>query len=216
MRHHIRVRASQTRTNMHVVHSINLIRFNKKHKTKQNRKRHLKTNCSQNFSQTEKLVSADQTWLYMVNKTFRPCSNQHDSTPDSLLKILLHQVCGNIVSISMAHIVTVREGAKKNKKYGLKFKLSAVKYAEENLGEAAARHFSVDPKRVRDWWKNKTELSEEDRWGVYRECWLAASSPPPQQLHLQKTYDYCPAGCQRIHREAGEIVTFSSQIFERK
>ena len=53
----------------------------------------------------------------------------------------------------------------KNKKYDLKFKLSVVKYAEENSGEAAARRFSVDPKRVRDWRKNKTELqrlSEED------------------------------------------------------
>ena len=53
----------------------------------------------------------------------------------------------------------------KNKKYNFKFKLSVVKYAEENLGEAAARCFSVDPKRGRDWRKNKTELqrlSEED------------------------------------------------------
>ena len=47
----------------------------------------------------------------------------------------------------------------------MKFKLFAVKYAEENSGEAAARHFSVDPKRVRDCRKNKTQfqrLSDED------------------------------------------------------
>ena len=47
----------------------------------------------------------------------------------------------------------------------MKFKLSVVKYAEENSGEAAARCFYVDPKRVRDWRKNRTELqhlSEED------------------------------------------------------
>ena len=53
----------------------------------------------------------------------------------------------------------------KNKKYDLKFKLSVVKYAEANSREAAARRFSVDPKRVRDWQKNKTELqglSKED------------------------------------------------------
>ena len=48
--------------------------------------------------------------------------------------------------------------SKKNKKDNLKFKLSVVKYAEENSGEAAARRFSVDPMRVRDWWKNKTKL----------------------------------------------------------
>ena len=38
----------------------------------------------------------------------------------------------------------------KTKKYDLKFKLSVVKYAEEYLGEAAARRFSVEPKRVRE------------------------------------------------------------------
>ncbi|XP_041959944.1 uncharacterized protein LOC121718798 isoform X2 [Alosa sapidissima] len=51
------------------------------------------------------------------------------------------------------------------KKYDLAFKLTVVKFAEQNSGEAAARHFSVDPKRVREWRKVKTELerlSEED------------------------------------------------------
>ena len=54
---------------------------------------------------------------------------------------------------------------KRKQKYDLKFKLSVIKYAEENSGEAAASRFSVDPNRVRDWRKNKTEpqrLSEED------------------------------------------------------
>ncbi|XP_076137520.1 uncharacterized protein LOC143120928 isoform X1 [Alosa pseudoharengus] len=53
----------------------------------------------------------------------------------------------------------------KRKKYDLAFKLTVVKFAEQNSGEAAARHFSVDPKRVREWRKIKTELerlSEED------------------------------------------------------
>ena len=47
-----------------------------------------------------------------------------------------------------------------NKKYDLKFKLSVVKYAEENSGEAAARRFSVDSKRVRE--TELQRLSEED------------------------------------------------------
>ena len=53
----------------------------------------------------------------------------------------------------------------KNKKYDLKFKLSVIKYAEEKSGEAATRHFTVDPKRVRDGQKNESELqrlSKED------------------------------------------------------
>ena len=47
-----------------------------------------------------------------------------------------------------------------NKKYDLKFKLSVVIYSEENLGEAAARRFSVDPKRLRE--TELQRLSEED------------------------------------------------------
>ena len=53
----------------------------------------------------------------------------------------------------------------KRKKYDLTFKLTVVKFAEQNSGEAAARRFSIDPKRVREWRKHKAELqrlSEED------------------------------------------------------
>uniref|UniRef100_A0A673H0R0 HTH CENPB-type domain-containing protein n=1 Tax=Sinocyclocheilus rhinocerous TaxID=307959 RepID=A0A673H0R0_9TELE len=53
----------------------------------------------------------------------------------------------------------------KRKKYDLTFKLTVVKFAEQNSGEAAARHFSVDPKRAKRVRKNKAELqrlSEED------------------------------------------------------
>ena len=134
-------------------------------------------------------------------------------------------------------------------------------YAGENSGEATARRFSADPKRVRDWRKNQTELqrlSEEDSsrarlpaggrkkfseqpeinmqgWVISKQthhervsCKMIRamdkqmratmsdsrdeefavsdeSFPPLQQLHLQKTYKYCPEGCQRINREAGEV-----------
>lgn len=47
-----------------------------------------------------------------------------------------------------------------HKKYDVNFKLNAVRYAEQNSGEAAARKFGVDPKRVRDWKKNKSKLQE--------------------------------------------------------
>ena len=60
---------------------------------------------------------------------------------------------------------TMAPAQKRKQKYDLKFKLSDTKYAEENSGEAAERRFFVDPKRVRDWRKNKTVLqllSEED------------------------------------------------------
>ena len=48
-----------------------------------------------------------------------------------------------------------------NKKYDLKFKLSVVKYAEKNSGEAAARRFSVDPKRARLPAGGRKKASEE-------------------------------------------------------
>lgn len=47
----------------------------------------------------------------------------------------------------------------------MRFKLSAISFAEKHSTEAAARVFSVDPKRVRDWRKNKAalqRLSAED------------------------------------------------------
>ena len=62
-------------------------------------------------------------------------------------------------------MITMAPVQQKKIKYELKFKLSVIKYAEENSGEAAAWSFSVDPMRGRDWWKNQTELqylSEED------------------------------------------------------
>ena len=64
------------------------------------------------------------------------------------------------MSVNITLMITMAPVQQKNTKYNLKFKLSAVKYAEENSGEAAARCFSVDQKRVRE-----TELqclSEED------------------------------------------------------
>ncbi|KAG1968293.1 pogo transposable element with KRAB domain [Pimephales promelas] len=58
--------------------------------------------------------------------------------------------------------------ATKRKQYDLTFKLTVVKFAEQNSGEAAARHFSVDPKRVREWRKNKAELQRLSNEGGKR------------------------------------------------
>ena len=44
--------------------------------------------------------------------------------------------------------------------FSLKFKLDAVKYAEHVSGEAAAKHYKVDPKRIRSWKKQKSKLTE--------------------------------------------------------
>lgn len=54
-------------------------------------------NCTVLYSTTVCIKRCICTWL--VNKKCRTCSNQHDSTPDLSLKVLLCQVCGNIVFI---------------------------------------------------------------------------------------------------------------------
>ena len=72
----------------------------------------------------------------------------------------MYCACFLSVNITLMIAMAMKQQKKKRKSKGL------VKYAEENSGDAAVRLFSVDPKRVRDWWKNKTELqrlSEEDR-----------------------------------------------------
>uniref|UniRef100_A0A672HC26 HTH CENPB-type domain-containing protein n=1 Tax=Salarias fasciatus TaxID=181472 RepID=A0A672HC26_SALFA len=60
----------------------------------------------------------------------------------------------------------------RNKKYDLKFKVAVVNYAEQNSGEAAARHFSVDPRRVREWRKNKTALQPSEELEVNMREWV--------------------------------------------
>jgi len=44
--------------------------------------------------------------------------------------------------------------------FPLAIKLKAVEYAKETSGSAAARHFRVDPKRIREWKQNKEELGK--------------------------------------------------------
>ena len=73
----------------------------------------------------------------------------------------------HIVLLSVSQYYTDDPAPVQQKKKSKTFssKLSVLKYAVENLREAAAKCFSVDTKRVRDWRKNQTELqrlSEED------------------------------------------------------
>ena len=46
------------------------------------------------------------------------------------------------------------------RKLDFKFKQSVLKYAEENSGEQAARHFNIDSRRIRYWKKQKDELKK--------------------------------------------------------
>ena len=49
--------------------------------------------------------------------------------------------------------------AKKRKSYTVAFKLEVVDYARKTSREAAARHFAVDGKRIREWCKTDQQLS---------------------------------------------------------
>ena len=53
----------------------------------------------------------------------------------------------------------------KRSSYDVATKLRAVEFAKNHSGEAAARHFRVDQKRIRDWIKNKEKLVKEKRRG---------------------------------------------------
>ena len=49
---------------------------------------------------------------------------------------------------------------KKKRSFTASFKLKVVEYAEKNSNRGAARKFSVDDKRVREWRKQKNSLTE--------------------------------------------------------
>ncbi|KAK0134673.1 TBC1 domain family member 13 [Merluccius polli] len=91
--------------------------------------------------------------------------------------------------------------------YDLKFKLSVVKFAEQNSGEAAARHFSVDSKRVREWRKNKSELqhlSEEDS----KRARLRGGGRKNEELELQV--------CEWIHSMRARHLRVSRKMIRKK
>ena len=49
----------------------------------------------------------------------------------------------------------------KSKSYDLKFKQSAIKYAEENSNREAGRKFCIDESMVRRWRKKSSEISNK-------------------------------------------------------
>ncbi|KAM7373728.1 hypothetical protein PAMP_008562 [Pampus punctatissimus] len=49
------------------------------------------------------------------------------------------------------------------RKFDVNFKERVLQYAEENSGEKTARHFDIDPKRIRYWRKQKSELLLADK-----------------------------------------------------
>ncbi|KAG2455446.1 UBN1 protein, partial [Polypterus senegalus] len=48
----------------------------------------------------------------------------------------------------------------RKRSFDLAFKLRAVTYAKEHSGEEAAQHFEVDPKRIREWRKQMTDIEK--------------------------------------------------------
>ena len=98
---------------------------------------------------------------------------------------------------------------RKKKKYDLKFKLSVIKFAEQNSGEAAARHFSVDPKGVREWRKRKAELqrlSEED--GTRSRLRGGGRKKSSEELELRV--------CEWIHSMRARHRTVSRRMIRKK
>ena len=49
------------------------------------------------------------------------------------------------------------------RKFEIKFKEKVLQYAEQTSGEEAAKRFDIDPRRIRYWKKQKTELLSSDK-----------------------------------------------------
>ena len=53
--------------------------------------------------------------------------------------------------------------AKRRRKFDIKFKETVLEYAAEHSGEQAAKHFNIDPKRIRYWKKQKIDLAAANK-----------------------------------------------------
>ena len=51
---------------------------------------------------------------------------------------------------------------RERRKFDVKFKEQALRYAAEHSGEKAAKQFNTDPKQIRYWKKQKNELMAAD------------------------------------------------------
>ena len=102
-------------------------------------------------------INAGSNFLFFLNSR----KNTWPLTLHVFLLRLFHVLCC-FLSVNITLKIAMAPVQQKNKKYN--FKLSVIKYAEENLGEAAARRFSVDPKRVRDCLQ-KTTIAQRDARG---------------------------------------------------
>ena len=61
--------------------------------------------------------------------------------------------------------------ATKRKAYTVSTKLQAVAVAERSSKEAAARHFSVDPRRIREWCAQKDALEKMNKQRGAKRSW---------------------------------------------
>lgn len=63
----------------------------------------------------------------------------------------------------MSHMRTHTGEMVHRRRFDVKFKERVLLYAEEHSGEKAAKHFDIDPKRIRYWKKQKSELLLADK-----------------------------------------------------
>lgn len=98
---------------------------------------------------------------------------------------------------------------KKKRKFEMKFKLAVVKYAEQNSGEAAAREFNVDPKRVREWKKKKGELASHAATDATR-ARLSGGGRKKVSEELENNL------CQWIHHARGRNIRVSRKMIRLK
>ena len=90
---------------------------------------------------------------------------------------------------------------KKKRKFDLTFKLAVVRYAEQHSGEAAARQFHVDPRRIREWKKQKSEMTfQADSDGKRARLSGGGRKKASEELEAKL--------CQWIHHMRGRNLSF--------
>ncbi|XP_049442137.1 transcriptional regulator Kaiso isoform X1 [Epinephelus fuscoguttatus] len=98
---------------------------------------------------------------------------------------------------------------KKNRKFDMEFKLAVVKYAEQHSGEAAAREFNVDPRRVREWKKKKGEMASQAATDAKR-LRLSGGGRKKKSEELENNL------CKWIHQTRGRNLRVSRTMIIRK
>lgn len=108
---------------------------------------------------------------------------------------------------------TLAETMTPSRKLYFKFIENVLKYAEENSGEEAAKHFDTDPRRIRYWKAQKNELLLANK----ARASLAGAGRTKVSLELEtRLTEWIYSACDRHNRVSWKMIQKKSlEIFAR-